>query len=226
MARIDLEFGDEIVSIPPGSLTAAAEPGLPDRVMAHLPVAEAASEPNGRAAAQALQQVVLQNKSLLEAAGHRATSASSSVMMLRHVAGEWSTVAARNSACRSGCSHCCHIGVHIPETEAKLIAKKTGARLAEPAQSWLVFQQAPPFAHGYDKPCVFLAAGRCTIYEHRPLACRRLINLDSVDLLCQLIPGHQPPVPRADARVFDALFLLVTSRDRLADIRDWFPDGR
>jgi hypothetical protein len=39
----------------------------------------------------------------------------------------------------------------------------------------------------------------CTENEGTPLVCRTLVNLDSVDTLCRLVPGVEVPVPYLQA---------------------------
>lgn len=73
-------------------------------------------------------------------------------------------------------------------------------------------------------PCTFLAAGRCSIYEHRPISCRLQINVDVDDLLCRLVPGEAITVPYLDTRTEKVASLLILGANaRIADIRDWFP---
>ncbi|WP_083293393.1 YkgJ family cysteine cluster protein [Hydrogenophaga sp. PML113] len=76
--------------------------------------------------------------------------------------------------------------------------------------------------YGYDRPCVFLTGGRCSIYAHRPLACRTLVNMDDTSVLCELEPGVAVPVPYGNAIAIQGRFALVTQREVFADIRDWF----
>lgn len=87
--------------------------------------------------------------------------------------------------CARGCSHCCHGPVEIAAHEAELLlaaVRASGAALdAERLQrqarctvdSW---REQPPV----DRACVFLGAdGACTVYESRPVACRKLLVTSS-----------------------------------------------
>jgi hypothetical protein len=62
-----------------------------------------------------------------------AVPAAAKVIRLRHIAGQWSTVFSSKTACSSGCSHCCHLAVMVPRSEAKLLAKVMGMEVTEPA---------------------------------------------------------------------------------------------
>lgn len=72
-------------------------------------------------------------------------------------------------------------------------------------------------------PCPFLVRKACSVYEHRPVACRVLVNLDDDDLLCRHAPTYSAEVPYADARAIKALALAAQASSEFADIRDFFP---
>jgi Fe-S-cluster containining protein len=103
-----------------------------------------------------------------------------------------------------------------PERSVQLANLNSEADVAD-AQAWLQ-------ATRMGLPCPFLQDNRCSVYEHRPLACRTLINLDDDDLLCRHAEDGPPAsVPYADARMFRALALAAQADSRFADIRDFFP---
>jgi hypothetical protein len=131
-----------------------------------------------------------------------------------------------NVACRRGCAHCCHIPVAMTPTEAEMLGSAIGrqpkgnvAAVRDPG-----YYDSLPY--GYHTPCPFLKNRECSIYEHRPLACRKLVNADIDDLLCRLIEP-QPPIPFLDRTIFDlASAAIGASRLSLpesADIRAYFP---
>lgn len=145
------------------------------------------------------------------------------LVQIRFLAGAWSDVVSTEGACRARCSHCCHINTEVPRSEAELIAKKTGAKLARPETRTLWASQDP--AKYLGAPCPFLSPTGCAIYSNRPLACRTLVNLADNELLCELRPGETVPVPYANATVLQGAFASVTQADDWADIREWFPSG-
>jgi hypothetical protein len=166
-------------------------------------------------------------------AAQRASTARQRVVWLHRAADAWATPLQAVSACREGCSHCCHIPVTISHVEADLIGRATGRALAQPAKtvrldpSKIVQGDVEALARVQEReqhtPCPFLAADRCDVYAVRPMACRWLLNLDDDDLLCRLVEGTPIPVPYADSRHLKALYLLAQPGAELADIRDFFP---
>jgi len=94
--------------------------------------------------------------------------------------------------CRAGCSDCCHQLFQITEIEAAYVSRGVltmdpaiRGRLQERARTYmearrsLVTAQGEPEAWGSLPPvgtrlaCPALEDGVCTIYEHRPLICRK-----------------------------------------------------
>lgn len=146
-----------------------------------------------------------------------ASSSRQRVIWMYKAGEQFSKAYAPAAACRSGCSHCCHVPVGVTEAEAKEIGLAIGRA---PAKN-------PPRAEGgdgdYTKPCPFLKDNACSIYASRPMACRLLLNLDSDDLLCRLVPGSEIPVPYADNRQFRIGMANMWGASRISDIRDWFP---
>lgn len=128
------------------------------------------------------------------------------------------------SACKTGCSHCCHIAVAVTEPEAQLIAKHSGRKLATPVDNGGLRHQAHAEKY-YGHACPFLDKQRCSIYEHRPIACRTHLSADRDALLCELLdPEQSAPslVPYVDLSFLK--FRTITGADiRIADIREWFP---
>lgn len=126
-----------------------------------------------------------------------------------------------NSACRAGCSHCCHIPVSLSATEARAIGKAIGHPPAA------VSEHIDVAIEGYEAPCPFLRDDQCSIHPHRPAVCRTHLNLDVDDLLCRLIPGRAIPVPYVDTRLFAIAGVEIEpNASNWADIRQWFPTQR
>lgn len=159
-----------------------------------------------------------------------ASSTSARVMWLRQAASAWAEPVAQVSACRKGCSHCCHIPLAVSDIEARLISQRTGRPMRAVPDAPSTGQVAagstlpgtPADDAGYTRPCPFLRDGECSIYEHRPLACRTHLNLDEDDFLCRLRPGMEVEVPYADATLLKAAFVDLQPAARWADIRAFF----
>jgi Fe-S-cluster containining protein len=204
------------------SLMDHVEPGLPEHVVAHLPAADKAAQRNvkqvesrfGKELQEVLQQVAQLSRPQ--------TPKANRTMRLRFLAGQWSRLVSQESACRRGCSHCCHVSVAVPRSEAELIAKATRTALNRDVVPYEEGLPPDPLSH-FGEPCTFLVEGKCSIYEHRPVACRALVNMDDVELLCELVPGAQVPVPYANALRIQGSRFVHAQHEDWADIREWFP---
>ncbi len=144
------------------------------------------------------------------------------------------------SACQSGCSACCNIGVMVSESEARAIGKAIGIEHQSPPEGTFVqwvegeeFETAMARANllseeFFRKPCNFLSnEGSCQIYDERPIACRHQINLDEDALLCELIDGGSVPVPYFNLMDSKLAYILAMGKgSKLADIRHFFPVAR
>ncbi len=140
------------------------------------------------------------------------------VLWLHRAADAFAAAIEPVAACRSGCSHCCHIPIKISATEARAIGKAIG-RSPQPLHE---HHELPTM--GYDTPCTFLKDSNCSIRNHRPAVCRTHFNVDVDELLCQLFPGQAIPVPYVDTRQFAMVSVLIEQDSRAwADIRQWFP---
>lgn len=128
-----------------------------------------------------------------------------------------------STACKRGCSHCCHIAVSVSKTEAELIGERTGIRPASAPSR----MNGDHIEWGYHNPCPFLRNSECSIYEWRPIACRIHYSLDKDDLLCRLSPPNTNSVPYINTENLIKLTLLVLTADgsfpHFSDIREWFP---
>ena len=168
-------------------------------------------------------------------AAQRARSVAQRVVWLQRAASAWAQPFDGVAACRRGCSHCCHIPVVISATEASLIGTAIGRAPEHPARTIQLSRMRSPEEYRdaesrmlsgrqFGEACPFLAVDHtCSIYAHRPLACRTLLNLDDDELLCRLVPQIEVPVPYADANQLKAFYLAAQPNAELADIRDFFP---
>lgn len=147
-------------------------------------------------------------------------SARSKLKRVYRLMDEMSVYRAHHVACRRACSACCRMNITITALEAEAIAAATGRPAAPVANS---------IAHQQDKfvgsPCPFLAADECSIYDNRPLSCRKHASYFTTAKWCS--PPHlntvQAPLVRFGG-LDEALTLLSTKRGMavFADIRDFF----
>lgn len=82
----------------------------------------------------------------------------------------------KHAPCKKGCSHCCHIKVHISEMEAEFIRKHEGIKPSK----------AVDVGDTHGLPCPFLRKGACSIYKSRPFFCRQHICTFSSSKLCRV----------------------------------------
>lgn len=129
-------------------------------------------------------------------------------------------------ACRKGCSHCCHIAVGVLSPEAEVIGQRIGIA-PQDVPGRLDFRG---FHYGYDNPCPFLAGGECSIYAHRPLACRIQYSVAPTEDPCRLDPSRGPDrVPYLNLRAFDMAMVRIAADSgafALGDIREFWPAGK
>ena len=152
-----------------------------------------------------------QTKRINMIAGNPAITTGAKIRTLWECVDEIGRVAGPRSACRRGCSHCCHIPVLMPEQEAELIGRKIGVK---PRRLEGI---TPPheIRAGYDNPCPFLKDNACSIYEWRPLACRQLYNMDRDALLCELVGDEASKVPHLNMADYQMALaqLTITRRE-------------
>jgi Fe-S-cluster containining protein len=124
-------------------------------------------------------------------------------------------------ACGKGCADCCRINIGITSLEAVQIAAATGRQLAPVGRS-----TSHPTEEFYGKACPFLADNVCTIYEDRPLACRKHASYYVTNSACSAENKGNKDFPLLSYSGLDtALFMVSGARAQpvMADIRDFFP---
>jgi hypothetical protein len=129
------------------------------------------------------------------------------------------------AACRRGCAHCCCIRVEMTELEAE----RLGAAIGRTPNKRLRYLPAQAEAYGYATPCPFPAGGECSIYEHRPFACRKHHSVDIDDLFCHLdVPAEfAASVPQVNPNLALVVWgSAISSSMGVTDLRDWFPGER
>src|SRR5258708_9327703 len=105
------------------------------------------------------------------------------ITRLVEIADEAMKVVAPSTACKRGCSACCHIALPIALSKAKELSALTGRHLR-----YHIGKIAS--VKGIDKdvarfkgvPCPFLVNDECSVYEARPIQCRvhHVIEADAV----------------------------------------------
>jgi Fe-S-cluster containining protein len=198
---------------------------------AELIAAQRAREPKAKVTAEAKVRAMRSHPRPIHRAlrqAEQAPRARKRIRLLLQAADAWASQIAPLAACRRGCAHCCHIPVTITTAEARLLAEISGRPLVSPvnAMPLKTVDRATPLPAApasHLGPCPFLQEGACTVYEHRPVACRTHFNLDEDDLLCRVVPGHPANVPYANSVEIVAACLLLQRDESLADIREFFP---
>lgn len=94
-------------------------------------------------------------------------------------------------ACKVGCYYCCCYEVVLTPAEALLLGNYVKQTFSEGALADLMkkidrilrlrdgrsVEERAKVLH--DTPCIFLASGKCSVYDVRPFACRALHSLDA-----------------------------------------------
>jgi Fe-S-cluster containining protein len=156
------------------------------------------------------------------------------IYWLRQMAETFADAVAPQAACSDACDGCCHQPVSVTLQEAQVISREIGVPLQTPTQ-WSTL----PVMKYAGQPCSFLQESRCTIYQHRPMVCRLIFNMDADALLCQMVPGARSQAPYADHSIYKELYIRahlgkVKSQEemqaalkslRMADLREFFPNG-
>lgn len=119
-------------------------------------------------------------------------------------------------ACRRKCNACCHYNVHLYPLEAELIQKHTGNARSK--------NNFPP--HDFTgTPCVFLKEGECSIYDARPMACRKHVALTNSAYWCAPERSESIRLPMANFSQVNSAFEYIIEKDgrhQFSDIRQVF----
>lgn len=120
------------------------------------------------------------------------------------------------AACHAGCSSCCHYNVSVFPLEARYIEVWSGhKRLPAPA----------PASDFHGTPCPFLKAGQCSIYEFRPMACRKHFAITRTAYWCAPDRCNEEEFPLVNFTSAEEAFEAIIASDRRGeplDIRQWF----
>ncbi len=134
--------------------------------------------------------------------------------------------AGKFAACARGCGHCCHVSVPITEFEARYMGDNLNIEPVALKQS--IRHDLKEFST--HTPCPFLKNGECSIYEVRPLTCRMHMNFDRDNYWClhENWQKSEAEIPRPTIQpLIDAYHMVISNtKPIMADIRDFFPQGR
>ena len=145
--------------------------------------------------------------------------------LLRDLADEITEYARDYSPCRKGCNHCCHMATMVSEPEAAMIGALIRKSPKKPKQ-WADFRDKDAIAAtflGTRKACTFLDNGVCSIYEHRPLACRMHVSMGASSSACEMDQLRQ--LPLLNLSQLDKAYAMISATLHMADIRAYFPNG-
>lgn len=123
------------------------------------------------------------------------------------------------TACKNGCSHCCHQAVAISTEEARNISEYTGYafRAVDMEFTNVNVNKFKGVA------CPFLHDDKCTIYPARPLACRLQFNISDDPSLCDIKSKPGESVPTLNFSKFWGTVVTALDHSNFNDIRYFFP---
>jgi Fe-S-cluster containining protein len=146
------------------------------------------------------------------------------VIKLRVAVDRVAAVIEPHTPCSGGCSHCCHMAVTLSKAEAELIGREIGVA----PRPVLLTLPRDDYVERYTRtPCPMLERGRCSIYEHRPIACRIHHTLADDPSCCDIYANPGASTPAFNMTEFNvAGAILSLESDGAGDIREYFPEGR
>lgn len=108
-------------------------------------------------------------------------------------------------ACAKGCSYCCSLEVHSFPQETFRIARELSGKAGRDALVAKLTAHAARNPPGIDRlqrePCPFLVEKACSIYDIRPLTCRKCVSLDAEQCrqMSDMVPGDAASYYRNEA---------------------------
>lgn len=128
-------------------------------------------------------------------------------------------------SCRQGCSHCCHLHVGITLPEAELLVRYAESQAIEIDEEKLQKQagrnlRAWRDLHKEERACVFLQDDSCSVYEHRPTACRKL-HVVTPPEHCDAVLLHGMKVGRlasVEAEIIFSASMSMQTQGSMADM--------
>lgn len=128
---------------------------------------------------------------------------------------------AHHVACGKGCADCCRMNISITSLEAVQLVTSSGRKPKPVARSI-----SHPTNEFYGKACPFLVDNQCSVYDDRPLSCRKHASYYTTNWACRTENLEIEGVPQVKFSGLDkALFMVSADKGHLivADIRDFFP---
>ena len=119
------------------------------------------------------------------------------------------------TACSEGCSACCHIPAFISQLEVANIEIKTG----------VAARSRPHKGNYFGQACPFLKESRCSIYEDRPLVCRKHVSFASTSYWCAVERCQEIDMQLIRLSGIEEAYqnlLLESGMSRISDIRENF----
>lgn len=149
-------------------------------------------------------------------------SARTKLTRIYKVMDQLSSVRAPFVACGKGCADCCRMNMSMSSLEARTVSQATGRAFVEQSESVL-----HPDGKFVGVSCPFLVDNACSIYEIRPLACRRHASFHTSAAWCTPEEMLVQKVPLVRFGGIDEAFSITSANRRtfvVADVRDCFPD--
>lgn len=141
---------------------------------------------------------------------------------LKGVLAKLDTVIADYTACSRGCDHCCKMAVSMSSIEAEMIGQSIFVRPRKPETNMDGMEMVDAYK-GVD--CPFLVDKVCSIYDHRPIACRAHHNISKYPDLCDVIGNPGSDVPALNFTFAHAAYVQFFFDSEFNDIREFFPNG-
>lgn len=113
-------------------------------------------------------------------------------------------------ACQQGCHHCCSLPVEVPiqvvQHIADFLQQQLSAESLQQLQTKLTDYSQEPATIEKKRLCPFLTADNaCSIYSHRPPACRAFTSPDVGLCLRSVQTGSQVPQSPVTLRIYEAM---------------------
>lgn len=124
--------------------------------------------------------------------------------------------------CSAGCSDCCKMNVSISDVEAEQI----GARINRTPESPKTPTRPDDTSKHLGVPCPFLKNDECSIYDFRPVVCRKHFTFDASPYWCHPSRSTSGALPQLALSGVDSVYAVISIRRKtifFADIRDFFP---